>query len=141
MEYADVQKYAKLYGNQSLYEDQQRRLMAQTVAALSALAGGADDPHKAPPDDLERFRQSVMALRGKLLVDRQFGGGLLKIYDEALAKADATRAGLTTNPPQPCVAGCPGPFSVALVASSCRLTVSSRMSVLLISCSAFPKVK
>ncbi len=87
MDYADVQKYAKLYGTQSLYDDQQRRLMAQTVAALSALAGGYDsDPHKAPPEDLERFRQNLMALRGLLLVDRQLGGSLLKIYSEALAK-------------------------------------------------------
>lgn len=85
MDYSDVQYYAKLYGYQDLYASQQRRIMDRTVSALSQLAGG-DDPHKAPPHDLERFRLELMALRGEMLADKQLGEALLKAYDEALAK-------------------------------------------------------
>ena len=54
MDYADVQDYAKLYGEQDLYVSQQRRVLDRTVSALSMVTGG--DPDKAPPNDLERFR-------------------------------------------------------------------------------------
>jgi hypothetical protein len=83
MDYGDVQNYAKLYGQQDLYVSQQRRVLERTVSALSTLG---DDPHKAPPHDLERFRQDLMALRAELLVDKQLGESLAKAYDEALAK-------------------------------------------------------
>ena len=82
MEYSDVQAYARLYGRQDMYVSQQRRIMDETVSALSQLG---DDPHKAPPADLERFRLSLMALRSEMYVDKQVGEALLKAYDEALA--------------------------------------------------------
>jgi hypothetical protein len=85
MDYSDVQDYARLYGHQDLYVSQQRRVMERTVSALSQVAGGSD-PHKAPPQDLERFRLELMTLRGELLADRQLGEALLKAYDDALAK-------------------------------------------------------
>ena len=85
MEYSDVQDYARLYGHQDLYVSQQRRIMDRTVSALSHLAGGSN-PHEAPPNDLERFRLELMALRGELVADKQVGEALLKAYDEALAK-------------------------------------------------------
>ena len=84
-EYATVQKYAKLYNVQALYEGEQRRVMAQVVSALSTLSGNLD-PHQAAPADLERFRQHVLALRGALLVDRQLGDSLLRAYKETLAQ-------------------------------------------------------
>ena len=59
----------------------------RTVSALSVVTGV--DPHEAPPNDLERFRQDLMALRGELLVDKQLGEALAKGYDEALAKDKA----------------------------------------------------
>ena len=47
---------------------------------------GGSDPHEAPPNDLERFRLELMALRGETYADKQMGEALLKAYDEALAK-------------------------------------------------------
>jgi len=85
MDYSDVQYYAKLYGIQDLYVSQQRRVMDRTVSALSQISGGSD-PHKAPPNDLERFRLELMTLRGEMLADKQLGEALLKAYNEALAK-------------------------------------------------------
>lgn len=84
MNYSDVQDYAKLYGHQELYASQQRRVMDLTVSALGLLAG--DDPHKAPPEDIARFRLALMGLRGELLADKQLGDSLAKAYEEALAK-------------------------------------------------------
>ena len=81
MEYADVQKYAKLYNLQALYEGEQRRVMTQVVAALSSMG---EDPHDASPADLERFRQQLLGVRGLLLVDRQLADSLLKTYKESL---------------------------------------------------------
>jgi hypothetical protein len=85
MEYADVQKYAKLYNVQGLYEGEQRRVMAQVVSALSSLSADMD-PHKAPPADLERFRQQLLGVRAALLVDRQLGDSLLRAYKETLGQ-------------------------------------------------------
>lgn len=84
MDYSDVQDYAKLYGHQELYASQQRRVMDRTVSALGLLSD--DDPHKAPPEDIARFRLDLMGLRGELLADRQLGDSLAKAYEEALAK-------------------------------------------------------
>jgi hypothetical protein len=84
MDYSDVQDYARLYGYQDLYVAQQRRIMDRTVSALGQVAG--DDPAKASPNDLERFRLELMALRAELLADKQLGESLARAYDEALAK-------------------------------------------------------
>jgi hypothetical protein len=85
MEYPDVQKYAKLYNVQALYEGEQRRVMAQVVGALSSIATGVD-PHEADPADLERFRQQLLAVRGALIVDKQLGESLLRAYKETLGQ-------------------------------------------------------
>jgi hypothetical protein len=85
MDYADVQKYAKLYNIQGLYDGEQRRVMDQTVSSLS-LSIADDDPTQASTQDLERFRLNLITLRGQLLIDRQLGEALLKAYDEALAE-------------------------------------------------------
>jgi hypothetical protein len=83
MQYADVQKYAKLYNLQALYESEQRRVMEQVVAALSSMG---EEPDAASPADLERFRQQLLAVRGMLLVDRQLADSLLKSYKETLGQ-------------------------------------------------------
>ena len=85
MDYGDVQSYAKLINLQDLYVVQQRRLMEQTVATLSAL-GGSDNPHKAPQGDLERFRNDLLTLGGQLLMDVQLGEQLSKHYAEQLQR-------------------------------------------------------
>ena len=87
MDYSDVQHYARLYGIQELYVSQQRRILDRTVSALSQLGGG--EPHKAPPNDLERFRLDLMTLPGEMLADKQLGEALAKAYDEALAKHES----------------------------------------------------
>jgi hypothetical protein len=83
MEYADVQRYAKLYGFQDLYDTQVRRVMERTVSTLATLD---DDPHVAEPRDLERFREALLGLRGDLLFDAQLGEQLSKAYAEMLSK-------------------------------------------------------
>jgi hypothetical protein len=45
MDYAEVQKYSRLYAIQDLFSDQQRRSLERTAAALAMLRG---DPHKGP---------------------------------------------------------------------------------------------
>ena len=54
---------------------------------MSQLGGG--EPHKAPPNDLERFRLDLMTLPGEMLADKQIGEALAKAYDEALAKHES----------------------------------------------------
>jgi hypothetical protein len=83
MDYSDVQLYAKLYGVQDLYVAQRQRLLDGMVSALSILEG---DPHAATPNDLERFRHELLALRGELLIDEQIGKQLSDAYKEVLAK-------------------------------------------------------
>lgn len=83
MDYSDVQQYATLYGVQDLYVAQGQRLLDGMVSVLSILEG---DPHAAPPNDLERFRQGLLALRGELLIDEQIGKQLSDAYKEMLAK-------------------------------------------------------
>jgi hypothetical protein len=85
MDYGDVQAYAKLYGLQDLYVAQQRRLMEQTVATLSAIGRGGN-PHEAPPADLERFRSDLLTLGGLLLMDAQLGEQLSELYAETLQR-------------------------------------------------------
>jgi hypothetical protein len=85
MDYGDVQAYAKLYGLQDMYVAQQRRVMEQTVATLSAI-GGSGNPHEAPPADLERFRSELLTLGGQLLMDAQLGEQLSKLYAENLQR-------------------------------------------------------
>ena len=84
MDYPDVQEYAKLYDLQNMYVNHQQRVMDRTVSELSKLAGG--DPHQAPPEDLQRFRQELQELSGDLLVDVQLGKQLSARYKEMLAR-------------------------------------------------------
>jgi len=83
MEYAEVQRYSRLYDLQALFSEQQRRRIERIALALSAVS---EDPEKAPTRDIETFRDRVLALRGDLLVVEQIGRGLKQHYTTAAGK-------------------------------------------------------
>jgi chromosome segregation ATPase len=84
MEYAEVQRYSRLYDLQALFADHQRQQVERVAAALSAIT--ADDPEKASIRDTEVFRDRVLALRGDLIVVEQIGHALKEAYTTAGAK-------------------------------------------------------
>lgn len=79
MEYAEVQRYSRLYALQDLYERQQRRALERVTAAVALFSHG--DPTKAPMADVESFRRELLSLGGELHVLDQFGKQLLEGYD------------------------------------------------------------
>ena len=83
MEYAEVQKYSKLYELQALYSEIQRRQLEKLASTISILA---DNPYKASPKDLELFRERVFSLRGDLVIAEQMGTRLKEGYASALAR-------------------------------------------------------
>ena len=82
MEYAEVQKYSRVYGLQELYDVRQQRVLDR-LAAASAIFG-QDDPLKAPRGDVETFRAQVLALRAELGFMDQFAERLRESYEKAL---------------------------------------------------------
>jgi hypothetical protein len=82
MDYAEVQRYSKVYGRQDLYDDHQRRIVDE-LAGATAILGNAD-PYLAAPKDLEAFRQHLLALRADLVIEEQLGRGLADVYRTAL---------------------------------------------------------
>jgi hypothetical protein len=83
MEYAEVQRYSKLYDFQDLFVQQQRITLSQ-LAAASALIQGGFDPDKPNLKDLETFRERVMLLQGQLFLQEDFAQKLAANYVEAL---------------------------------------------------------
>jgi hypothetical protein len=83
MEYGEVQKYAGVYGKQSLY-DQQQRAAVDRIATASAIIAATGDPTSAPSADLERFRQQVLAMKSQLDIEEQLAVGLATTYKKAL---------------------------------------------------------
>jgi hypothetical protein len=83
MEYAEVQRYSRLYDLQALFAEHQRRRIERIALALSAIS---EDPEKAPTRDIEVFRDRVLVLRGDLLVVEQIGRGLKQYYTTAAGK-------------------------------------------------------
>jgi hypothetical protein len=77
MDYAEVQRYSKLYGLQQLFVDTQRRTLEHAVGALNTMDGS---PFDASPRDLETFRDHLRQLRADLLVEEQFGNRLREEY-------------------------------------------------------------
>lgn len=65
MDYAEVQKFSKLYDWQDLVEEQQRDMVG-LLASASAILSSDFDPDKANPRDLEAFRANVIRLRATL---------------------------------------------------------------------------
>jgi hypothetical protein len=83
MDYAEVQKYSKLYDFQDLIVEQQRNLVSQ-LGLVTAIISPGFDPDNANPKDLELFRERLMALRATLLVHNQMAQRLAENYAEAL---------------------------------------------------------
>jgi hypothetical protein len=85
MDYAEVQRYANVYTMQDFLVQQHRRALDALSAALGILgAGEGGDPTKAPPAELERFRQQVVALRSVLFVEEQMTRRASEVYKQAL---------------------------------------------------------
>jgi hypothetical protein len=83
MEYAEVQKYSKLYDFQDLFLQNQRSALAQLTLA-SSMIGPGFDPDKPDKSDLSTFRERVMALRGAVKIQEDFAKRLAESYVEAL---------------------------------------------------------
>ena len=83
MNYAEVQRYARLYSLQQLFDDRQRQTFESMSLALSIM-GAADDPTKAAPEDLRIFRQRLMDLRAQVFITTQVAEHLVQRYDETL---------------------------------------------------------
>ena len=73
MDYAEVQKFSKLYDWQDLVEEQQRNLVG-LLASASAILSSDFDPDKPNPRDLEAFRGNVIRLRCHALAHGKDGG-------------------------------------------------------------------
>jgi hypothetical protein len=83
MEYAEVQKYSKLYDFQDLFLERQRAAVT-LLANASSLISGNFDPDKPNAKDLEVFRQRVMELRAALVIQEDFAKKLAENYKLAL---------------------------------------------------------
>lgn len=83
MDYAEVQKYSKLYDFQDLIVERQRIMLGQLAAATAILSPGFD-PDKPNPRDLELFRERLMALHGSLLIHTDMAKRLAEDYAKAL---------------------------------------------------------
>lgn len=83
MEYAEVQRYSKLYDFQEFFIDQQRGAVGH-LSAASSLIGPGFDPSKPNRRDLEVFREHVMALSSTLRLQEDFAKRLTEYYAEAL---------------------------------------------------------
>jgi hypothetical protein len=70
MPYADVQRLARLYAFQDLFERQEER-MIEPISKLAAWFLGRDNPLSAPPKDLESLRAMMIDFRGALYQHQQ----------------------------------------------------------------------
>jgi len=85
MPYAEVQKYAALYGFQEFLIGQHRRAIDELSGAVGILTSGEHvDPTEASPRDLGRFRDHVIALRSILFVEEQMTKTASERYKKAL---------------------------------------------------------
>ena len=85
MDYAEVQRYADLYSFQDFMSTQHRQAidaLAASIGILAASEGG--DPTNAPPAEVERFRQQVVALKSILFVEEQMTRTASERYKKAL---------------------------------------------------------
>jgi hypothetical protein len=81
MSYDDVKDYAELYRLQELFDAQQRKAIDIVGDGIGMISGAAD-PTRAPREDVERFRESLMRLRANLIVVGSLGETLTKAYRE-----------------------------------------------------------
>jgi hypothetical protein len=83
MDYAEVQRYSKLYDFQDLFVQQQRATVSQLAAASSLLQGNFN-PDKPNPKDLETFRERTQLLLAQVSLQEDFAKRLAEYYAEAL---------------------------------------------------------
>jgi hypothetical protein len=83
MDYAEVQKYSRIYDFQNLFMQQQRQALSQVILASAALNANfnPDNPNRK---DLEVFRARVQDLMAIVAQQEKFGKKLLEDYDAAL---------------------------------------------------------
>ena len=86
MQYSEVQKYARVYSQQEMYETRQRRTLEQVAAVLAILGSG--DPHQAPIEDVRQFRSRLLDLKASALIEQQFATHLVETYRETLPSRD-----------------------------------------------------
>jgi hypothetical protein len=85
MEYAEVQKYAAVYGFQDLLIAQHRRAMETLTTSLGILASTeSGDPTKATPPELQRFRDQLVTLKSILVVEGDWARSASERYQKAL---------------------------------------------------------
>ena len=85
MDYAEVQRYSKLYDLQDLIVEQQRNLVGQ-LGAVTAILNPDFDPDNPNPQDLAVFRERLLTLRAALLVHEQMARRLSENYSETLTQ-------------------------------------------------------
>jgi hypothetical protein len=83
MDYAEVQKFSKLYDWQDLVEEQQRNMVG-LLASATAILSSDFDPEKPNPRDLEAFRANVIRLRATLSLMEKMVKRLSESYAEIL---------------------------------------------------------
>jgi hypothetical protein len=85
MAYADVQRYAKVYAAQELFNGRQRETLARLTSAL-AIFGTGHSPDEVPAEDMRTFRARLLELSGDVTIEQQFGQQLLEAYSKILNK-------------------------------------------------------
>ena len=83
MEYAEVQRYSKVYDFQDLFVQQQRNILT-ILSSASALISENFNPDKPNLKDLEVFRDRVMQLRAAITVQESLAKRLDELYAEAM---------------------------------------------------------
>jgi hypothetical protein len=83
MDYAEVQKYSRIYDFQNLFMQQQRQALSQVILA-SAVLNANFNPAKPNRKDLEVFRGRVQDLMAIVSQQEKFGKKLLEDYAAAL---------------------------------------------------------
>ena len=86
MQYSEVQKFARVYDQQALYETRQRQTLERVAVVFAILGSG--DPHKAPIEDIRQFRSRLLDLKASVFLEEQFARHLVDTYREALASRD-----------------------------------------------------
>src|SRR5262245_17569578 len=82
MKYDEVQRFAATYVLQNMYQEQQRRSIADVSTATAAVVVG--DPTAAPRADTEHFRATLLTMSADLLIEEQIARQLSDRYAKVL---------------------------------------------------------
>jgi len=83
MDYAEVEKYASVYGLQEQFHRAQERMIESFVGAFSGVAL-LNDPERASAQQVEQWKAHIAVTLATLVVDEQVGRQLQKRYRETL---------------------------------------------------------